>query len=79
MNKTILSLFIKALNVESSYRYLNYFGYDFTKQEIEIVLPYLKSNVDKLDKGNKEYLLSNLPPVSLNCKQQLSKLFDQFI
>lgn len=79
MNKNILSLFIKTLNVDSSFRYLNYFGYNFTRQEIELLLPYLKENVDKLDKNNKIDFFTNIPPVSTYCKNQLSKLFDQFI
>lgn len=79
MNKNILSLFIKTLNIDSSFRYLNYFGYNFTRQEIEILLPYLKENVDKLDKNNKNDFFTNIPPVSPYCKNQLSKLFDQFI
>lgn len=79
MNKNILILFIKSLNVNNSMFYLKYLGYDFSKDEIEKILPYLKSNTDKLDKNNKNYLMDNLPPVSPYCKKQLSKLFDQFI
>ena len=80
MNKTILSLFIKALNVDSSFFYLNKLGYDFTYQEIEILLPYLKNNIDLLDKNKKDYLLNKIPTtISPYCKKQVSKLFDKYI
>ena len=59
LNKNILILFIKSLNVNNSMFYLKYLGYEFSRDEIEIILPYLKSNTDKLDKNNKNYLMDN--------------------
>ena len=80
MNKTILSIFIKALNVNSSYHYLNKLGYNFSYEEIELLLPYLKKNIDLLEKDKKCYLINNIPyEISPYCKLQLSKLFDQFV
>ena len=79
LNKTLLTIFIKNLSVDSSLRYLNYLGFQFTYKEVENILPYLKDNLDLLDKEHKDYLLNNLPPVSSSCKYQLSLLFDRFI
>ena len=80
VNKTLLTLFIKALNVNSSYFYLNKLGYDFSYEEIEILLPYLKNNVEYLEKDKKHYLLSKIPKnISPYCKKQVSDLFDQYI
>ena len=79
LNKTLLTIFIKNLNVESYLKYLNYLGFQFNRNEVEVILPYLKNNIEFLDKEHKLYLLKNLPPVSSYCKYQLSLLFDRFI
>lgn len=80
LNKTLICFFIKTLTEESAFRYLNYFGYDFSLQQIKIILPYLKNNLDKLENKYKKYLIDNLPSnVSSYSKFQLIKLFDQYI
>ena len=80
LNKAILIIFIKSLNIDSAYKYLNYFGYKISKEDAIVVLPYLKSNLHLLDKNNKDILLENLPKsVSYNSKEELIRLFDKYV
>ena len=80
MNKNLLITIIKLTNVNAANSYLNKIGYNFSYEEINLLLPYLKLNTHLLEKDKKDLLISNIPyPISSYCKYQLIKLFDQFI
>lgn len=80
LNKNILIALIKITNVSSAYSYLNKIGYNFTLEEINLLLPYLRRNLDLLDKDKKDILLDNIPfQITPFCKFQLNKLFIEFI
>lgn len=80
LNKNILITLIKITNVSSAYSYLNKIGYNFTLEEINLLLPYIRRNLDLLDKDKKDILLDNIPyQVTPYCKYQLNKLFNEFI
>ena len=80
LNKNILIALIKITNVCSAFSYLNKIGYNFTLEEINLLLPYLRRNLDLLDKDKKDILLDNIPfQITPFCKFQLNKLFIEFI
>ena len=80
MNKNILIILIKNISVESSYKYINYLGFDISKDQIELVLPILKNNITYLYNNNIDSILDKLPKnVTKSTKEQLVKLFNQYI
>ena len=80
MNKNILIILIKNISVESSYKYINYLGFDISKDQIELVLPILKNNITYLYNNDIDSLLNKLPKnVTKSTKEQLVKLFNQYI
>lgn len=48
MNNYFISSFIKKTDVDTCLNFLKKNGYDFSRQEINIILPYLKKNIDYL-------------------------------
>ena len=80
LNKNILIILIKNISVESSYKYINYLGFDISKDQIELVLPILKNNITYLYNNDIDSLLNKLPKnVTKSTKEQLVKLFNQYI
>lgn len=48
MNNYFISSFIKKTDVDTCLTFLKKNGYEFSREEICIILPYLKNNIDYL-------------------------------
>ena len=80
MNKNVIIFFIKTVNIESANTYLNMIGFNFSKDQIRLILPVLKNNIDKIYEEDINGILRNLPKNVTNySKNQLIKLFNLYI
>jgi hypothetical protein len=80
LNKNVIIFFIKTVNIESANNYLNMIGFNFSKDQIRLILPVLKNNIDKIYEEDINGILQNLPKNVTNySKNQLIKLFNLYI
>ena len=73
-------MIIKNINVDAAYNYIKYLDYDISKEQLEIILPFLKANISLLQNDDINNILTKLPTnVSKSSKDQLIKLFKKYI
>lgn len=80
LNKNLIILIIKNINIDAAYNYIKYLDYDISKEQLEIILPFLKTNISLLQNDDINNILTKLPTnVSKSSKDQLIKLFKKYI
>lgn len=80
LNKNIIIAIIKNINAESAYKYIKYLDYDISLEQVYLILPTLKSNINLLYDNDIDSLLKKLPnKVTKSSKDQLIKLFKKYI
>lgn len=80
LNKNIIIAIIKNINADAAYKYIKYLDYDIPKDQIELILPILKNNINLLYNNEIENILSRFPhKVTKSTKDQLVSLFNKHL
>lgn len=79
-SKSLVAMYVNSLTFDQARELAARYGYQFTSEEAEIILPFLKEHRFELDLEHKDYLLNLArPSLSRETLAKVEKMIDELI